>query len=105
MPRKLPPYFLHADPDSPCDKCDKIKKTCKFCESCYDCCECSPYLICCYCHGYHIGVVQGGSDMAKALHECQCEPCPGCGKNMPDRDLGNYMPDDCRPWCDVCYHK
>lgn len=108
--RKLPPYFLKADPEAPCQKCDKVRGTCKFCECCYDCCECCPRFICPYCHGRDT-TVQEGSDMAKELELCECEPCKGgCGKIMMDRDQANYMlgPDGFvlpEPWCDKCFKR
>jgi hypothetical protein len=105
MPRKLPPYFIKADPDSPCDKCEKVRGTCHFCERCYDCCECCPMYVCPYCHKAQIGAVQDGSDMVKELGGwCECEPCAGgCGKNIMDRDLGNYREGRYEPWCDACF--
>jgi hypothetical protein len=103
MGRKLPPYFLKADTDAPCQGCDKVRSTCRYCERCYDCCECSPRFICPYCHGYDI-TVQAGSDMARDLHPCQCEPCAGnCGKTIQDPDEGNYLEGNYEPYCDRCY--
>jgi hypothetical protein len=103
MGRKLPPYFVKAQPGCPCDGCDQVKSTCRFCELCYDCCVCSPQYICPFCHGYET-CVSRDSDIAKELEECRCEPCVGCGKHI-NRDDGNYLPDDYRPYCLKCYNE
>lgn len=111
MPRKLPPYFVKADRDSPCRECDKAKSTCKYCEKCYDCCTCSPTFICPHCYGYRTPAVSVGSEMTRDNHECQCEYCAGnCGKIIMDRDEGNYLYKNDKivtyqPYCDKCIKK
>lgn len=106
MSRKLPPYFLKADSETRCIKCDKVRGICRFCECCHPCCQCCPQFICPHCHKAEVGAVQAGSDMARELEGwCECEPCPGCGKNIMYRDIGNYFDNDTRPWCVDCYKK
>jgi hypothetical protein len=57
--------------------------------------------ICVHCHGYTMACATG-SDTAKELHACNCEPCAKCQKVI-DRDDGNYLDGRHEPYCNKCY--